>query len=333
MKSRRVFHYVTAILLTSSAINACIWDTDTLAMERNRLPEVMELITGNFPRHSREFHEWRRDRCKKLIGSRAASVTTYDDLAVSLHKLGDHQGAIAIMQAKDLLFPNLYETHSNLGTFHIYAGDLEEALKQIHAAVVINPEAHFGREKYQHWLVEWVQERKKTGIPTLDDTGDYNRVLGKPSGFAHFVARKQSGSPPPTAEAELSLRQLDDAIYGVSGMMRFADFDNPLLLEALGDLLLAGDRKVNAAQLATLSYLHASRKATTREEQERLLSYATKAGLITVGFEIEASGKLLDTELAKGQGYAGRVRKDELAWIAAGKDAGAEFHKKYLPRK
>lgn len=332
MKQRAAFLLLAGTFTLSSAtLLACLWDNDTLAAERKRLPEVAELIMGNFPRHSLKFHEWRRDRCKQLIGNHAASVSTYDDLAVSLHKLGDHQGAIAIMEAKELMFPGLYETRSNLGTFYIYTGQLDEALKYIRQALAINPNAHFGREKYQQWLVEWLQERKKSGLPpTLTVEEMYNRALGTPSGFAAVVARRENAAVGHPEREQVTLRQLDDAIFGVSGMMRFADFDNPLLLEAMGDLLLAGDQKTNAAQMASLCYLHAARKVTDATEKRRLLEYATKAGVFTPDFKIEKYEKLLTADLEKGAEAAEKVRRDEAAWISAGSDAGAEFQKKYL---
>lgn len=318
------------LTLFTGTLSACIWDTDTLSAEKKRLPKITALIGGNFPRHSRHFHEWRRDRCKQLIGSHAASVSTYDDLAVSLHKLGDHQTAIKIMEAKELLFPGLYETRSNLGTFYIYTGQLDEALKHIREALAINPNAHFGREKYQQWLVEWAQERRKDDETRLDGSDARERAQGKPFGFAAFVAHKESTAAGHPEKVEITLRQLDDAIFGVSGMMRFADFDNPLLLEALGDLLMAGDTRTNAAQLACLAYLHAAVKLTDKAEQQRLQTSAVAAGIITPDFKIENYASLLEKELAAGQALSKQVQQDELAWIAAGKDAGAEFQKKYL---
>ena len=45
------------------AADACVWDSDTLEQERSRYPTALELITGKFLRHTREFYEWRiRDR-------------------------------------------------------------------------------------------------------------------------------------------------------------------------------------------------------------------------------------------------------------------------------
>jgi len=36
---------------------ACLWDYDTLAMERQKFPDALELITGKFLRHSKPFYE------------------------------------------------------------------------------------------------------------------------------------------------------------------------------------------------------------------------------------------------------------------------------------
>ena len=53
-----------------TAVFACLWDYDTLKQERARFPETLELITGKFLRHSKEFYEWRiQDRLQKLTDS------------------------------------------------------------------------------------------------------------------------------------------------------------------------------------------------------------------------------------------------------------------------
>lgn len=332
-KYTRVLLSVGILTLSTAPLMACLWDHDTIAAERARLPGIAELITGDFPRHSREFHEWRRDRCKQLIGQSAASVSTYDDLAVSLHKLGDHKTAIQIMEAKELLFPGLYETRSNLGTFYIYTGQLDEALKYIRQALAIKPNAHFGREKYQQWLVEWVQERQKSGVSPMEQNDFYAKAVGNPYGFAAFVARKENAAGGNKDNPQITLRQLDDAIFGVSGMMRFADFDNPLLLEAMGDLLLAGSPATNASQLACVSYLHAAQKTDKEEDKKRLRNYALMTGLMIDEFKMSPYIKLLESSLNKGREAAEQVKNDEIEWIKSGKDASAEFQKKYLSKK
>ena len=61
--------------------------------------------------------------------------------------------------AKEKIKPGMYETNANLGTFHILAGDFELGLPLIDKALSIKPNAHFGRERYQKWLVEYAMTR------------------------------------------------------------------------------------------------------------------------------------------------------------------------------
>lgn len=138
-----------ALLSVPAAALACLWDSETLKQERSRCPNALELITGKFLRHSPMFYEWRiKDRQKKLKND-PKNVSYYDDIAVSYEKLGQHDKAIETILAKEEIQPGLYETYSNLGTFYILAGDFEKGLPYIDKALAINPDAHFGREKYQ----------------------------------------------------------------------------------------------------------------------------------------------------------------------------------------
>ncbi len=261
MKIRtRLLLMAGTLVLSIATVMACIWDRDTLASESARFPEAPALITGSFPRHSKEFYEWRKKSCELQLAKTPGLIDLYDDLAVAQHKLGDHKSAIATMLAKDMLRPDQYETCSNLATFYIYTGELGKALDWIRQALVINPNAHFGREKYQKWLVEWVLDRRKNPRAEIAEVVFQARSINPLIGYARFVAGKEANDAvnSRTAEPTLTPKQLAAAIRGVSGMMRFADFNNPLLQEALGDLLLAGDLEANAAHLASLCYLHAA---------------------------------------------------------------------------
>lgn len=321
---------VVASLLATHPATACIWDHDTIAMENARFPEVIDIISGNFPRHSREFHEWRITRTKARLEKTPDGLALYDDLAVSLHKLGDHAAAIETMKTKEAIRPGVYETYSNMGTFLIYTGDLPRSLDFINKALSINPGAHFGREKYQKWLVEWVI----AGKPTLSKRPGPNDQMGfSPSGYAAFVLSKQ----PVTARTVMTEALRKEALQGVLGMMRFADFDNPLLQEALADLLLTGDADANASYLASLACLHASQKAGSPEDKARLASKLSTASstLLKLNTSRNASSrKILEDELQailkRGENLASTVRKDELSWIKGGKDVSAEFTRKYL---
>src|SRR5205823_3773549 len=91
------FLAVVATLLLPGIGRACLWDFDTLAMERARFPTALEVITGKFLRHSPEFYEWRiRDRLAKLERD-PHNLAYLDDLAVAYDKLGQHDKAIEAM--------------------------------------------------------------------------------------------------------------------------------------------------------------------------------------------------------------------------------------------
>lgn len=316
--------FVCLTLAFQNPILGCLWDSDTLATESARFPDVAVMLTGTFARHSREFHQWRMEKKSDLVSAKKATALDYDDLAVSQHKLGDHRAAIATMQKKDKDMPGIYETYSNLGTFYIYTGELQEALKYINQALSINANAHFGREKYQKWLVLWVLERKEDLANGISDDTEQS---ARRQSFATMVARMEAGGLSSEAGKgmELSESQVKNAIRGVMGMMYFADFNNPILLEALGDLLKVGDMQRNAKQLANLCYLHALMKVSSPEDQKRLDERIGGKGswrdyLIGV----------LKANLTKGEQLNAKVRAEEMAWISGGKDVALEFQKKYL---
>lgn len=315
---------VCLTLAFQNPVLGCLWDSDTLATESACFPDVAVMLTGTFARHSREFHQWRMGKKSALVSAQKATALDYDDLAVSQHKLGDHRAAIATMQKKDKAMPGIYETYSNLGTFYIYTGELREALKYIDQALKINANAHFGREKYQKWLVLWVLERQEDS--DNGNSGDTEQSARRQS-FATMVARMEAGgwSRKAVEGMELSVSQVKNAIHAVMGMMYFADFNNPILLEALGDLLEVGDRERNARQLANLCYLHALMKVTSSEDQERIDERIGGKG----SWRDHLMG-VLQTNLAKGEQLNAKVRAEEMAWIAGGKDVALEFQKKYL---
>ena len=313
--------FLAAHLLILAAAQACLWDTDTIATEKSRFPEIADLIGGSFPRHSKEFYQWRKARCEAALAKGDQAPSVYDDLAVSQHKLGDHLAAIATMQAKERVHPHLYETCSNLGTFYIYSNDLEQAEAWIQRALEINKNAHFGREQYQLWLVQWL----KAGKPEVGKDRPFERALDF-RGFAAFIVEKTGfrGLPSEWKDGRVG------ALRGISGMMRFADHDNPLLLEALGDVLAAGIDTENATLLAAQSYLLASRKSKSAAEKQRLWGLMESAGGTVDAYKPRDTMRTLDSAVAEGSRLTAKIRQDEIGWIKAGKDVAAEFAAKYL---
>ena len=324
---KRLPAILLCLLFLVTPAQACIWDRDTLAMERARFPEVNELIVGYFPRHSSAYYQWRQKQVLAIpVDQRSPS--DYDDLAVSYDKLGEHDQAIATMLAKVKRFPNeaVYETHANLGTFYIHHGDLEQGAQYIGSAIEINPEAHFGREVYQKLLVEYVLATRALGhaLPLEQEIKDSLEYLY--SRFDRYVLDALGFSE---ADYQTQQSELKKAITGVLGMMRFGSHDSPILLEALGDLLDAQDSETGSQRLAARAFLKAAYETDDPVAVARYREKARSALISQQSVTLAGVEARLKEEIAKGDDYFAEIEADEKAWIAAGKDVDAQFKRAY----
>ena len=328
---------LTVLMSLAGPARACLWDYDTLREERQRFPNALELITGKFLRHSTEFYRWRVYDRKQELSAHPNNLDYQDDLAVAYEKTGDHAKAIETMLAAEKIDPHRYETKANLATFYVHAGDLPKCLEYVRAALAINPDAHFGRERYQMWLVEYIlkpQVNGKTILPLQTagtEQGAKDNAKRATKSFYNFVAVK-------VGYGQLSAAELDKAVTGVLGMMRFANFENPLLLEVLGDLLLAGghDPGMDAKRLAARCYLKASyatdnelAKESYRKLARRALSMQTRSPVTDDVLSVEELERDFNKELADASAWYGDVKAHELQWIRDGKDVDAEYDRKY----
>ncbi len=335
---------------------ACYWDKDTYKMEKQRFPNTLELITGKFLRHSDAFYAWRIEDRKKRLETAPEDLSNLDDLGVALDQIGQHAEAIETMKRALALDENRYETHANLGTFYLHSGQFKEGLVHIKRALEINPDAHFGREIVQQYLVEYVIWRRSQGrgLPLYmgGDDGDdcrppfqkvarqldrYERIKEinptdsylcpgfKHFGFTKFVVDK--GLDP------------KDAIKGVQGMMKFSNHTHPILLEVLGDLLMmkrlphSGAANADAKRLAARAYLQASNQ-TMGLPLKKL--YRAKAVLALVGhrnMNLKKIERDFKRELRRGDRYFKRIQSNEEGWIKAGKDPEKEFDRTYYKKK
>ena len=57
--SRKTIIVSSLLVVLGTTAWACLWDNDTLQMERLRFPSVLEIITGKFVRHSPAYYAWR----------------------------------------------------------------------------------------------------------------------------------------------------------------------------------------------------------------------------------------------------------------------------------
>jgi hypothetical protein len=303
---------------------ACLWDNDTIEMETKQFPDTLDLMTGNFLRHSKEYYHWRildrRDKLRQFPDS----LDYYDDLAVSYSKLGQDSMAIQLMLKKDSIAPGEYRTMANLGTFYVHHGDSKTGKKYIETAIKINPDAHFGRERIQLELVKYALNKRDNGViglPLCEETpawiyGRHRR--NKPFNFyKHLIKAKIS---------------VEEGVKGVEGMLRFGNFDSPVLLEALGDVLLQdnGGRDMNPPRnLATMAYLKAGIEAP---KYEKIYHEKAKVAFEAVGDSRKKYKEVSDrltNGIKKGKENFARIRANEIFWILNGMDPEAEYKKHY----
>ena len=314
------------LILPPQAALACLWDYDTLRDEQRGLPTMLAILSGKWERHSDYFYEQRVERMSALLAQEPGNLPAIDNLAVALEKLGRVDEAIVLMQEK-LALPDdgehpHYTTHANLGTFFLHrfgAGgdraDLDRGIDHIRTALEINPDAHFGREKYQLQVAEYI--RAAQDDPAVLDRGSFvlSEALGpkRAAEMAEYLAAAEDDTlrldlyehyntyiHVRTATSTEEAERLQPAIDGVVGMIRFGTGKSPHLYYALGDLLAArGDNHLAArAYLRALEFGH-PRPEMVREARDR------SAGMI--------KGVDLDDITADFE----REKADAAAWVAA----------------
>lgn len=314
------------VVVTNGRLFACLWDSETLAQEREKFPNILELITGKFLRHSSDYYQWRlEDRLEKLKAN-PTDDRLLDDVAVSYEKLQRFEEAIEIANEQLERTPNRYESLANLGTFLIHAGQHDEGLVYIDKALEVNPDAHFGREKYQKMLVEYILTLKQDGELKLP----LARGVMTADSFPRFIAARSD-------QDAISDDQRDAAIKGVTGMMRFSKHDHPILLEVLGQLLLSShDPEVDAKRMAARCFLIASYQVEDDEAKAGYQSHAKKA----LALQVAKSGstksisvlfveKKLQAELKDASAWYDELAANEKRWIAEGAAVDQMYDKTY----
>lgn len=293
-------------------------------MERRRFPGVHELITGRFVRHGREFYEWRAADRRRRLEPTPDDPALVDDLAVALDKLGRPLEGIEELERIRKLHPDRYETIANLGTLLIHAGRHSEGAKWIERALEINPEAHFGRERFQLLLVQYIQksELKTEGVLSTESRWSRSQKFG----FAQFVTGDRWDTD-----------ELNAALKGVMGIVHFGNAESPLVLEALGDLLLRqNEGRDDARLLAARAYLKAARNSTRTEVADRYRKMAEESLAPNADYHGSNWSKAaalvaetLEADLQEASNWRASIEADERAWIQQGADVDRRFAEKY----
>lgn len=177
---------------------ACLWDSDTLAMEAQGRIEVLETVLGWYDRFPPLYYEKRLERVTREVAQTPDKLELYDDAGVACDKLGKVDEAIEWMKKKEAAMASLpadkakehrYRYLANLGTFHAHRwvktpdreqtpADIDLAIRLITEAIKINPDAHFGREKTQLVLLQWLREPQKGPLSKFDSDSLMRQALG-----------------------------------------------------------------------------------------------------------------------------------------------------------
>ncbi|MBK1856222.1 hypothetical protein JO972_14730 [Verrucomicrobiaceae bacterium 5K15] len=182
---------------------ACLWDRDTLATEAQGQMDLVYTLVGWVDRYPDEYYQMRLERVREELGKHPEKLDLYDDAGVALDRLNRSNEAIAVMAEKKQQIDQLPEgeekdTHqyrylANLGTFYIHRWvqqgreareadytDIAHGEKLIAAAIELNPDAHFGREKYQLKTVRWLMPAYQAKLLGSGDSVSLLDMLDEP---------------------------------------------------------------------------------------------------------------------------------------------------------
>ncbi|HEY3412305.1 MAG TPA: hypothetical protein VGM51_04500 [Armatimonadota bacterium] len=217
----------TLLVIGASALAAPSWaclndrDTTTLADVAGKFPNAVQVITGRFPRNPPLYYEMRIQRITGKLKRNPNLLPEYDDIAVACDRIGRDDEAIAWMEGKRERMLALgksgdapdsgdtpwYRYYANNGTFWVHrymhsAGkrplsDVENARSLIQKAIEVYPGAHYGRERFQVYAMDWMlnegTRERSNGYTQEQPLGEYMVERGfseteRPSGTNRIAA-------------------------------------------------------------------------------------------------------------------------------------------------
>lgn len=225
-------------------VAACGWDTDTLRDELQSHADVFDLITGQFPQHSRTYYEARVRTSEAKLRAYPNDRIARNDLAVALIYLGRFDEAEVDLRRLDELKPNHYETLSNLGVLFKDKGNFAKAHEYISRALKIKADGHLGAGDLYTKMLRYHEQTAR-----LDGNAPDRSFLGHP-----YV------DGPWDSVGEGLAERVDDELFNrVKGLVKAErTFADGLLV--LGDMLLV-QRNTKLALWAYVRALHLNHPA------------------------------------------------------------------------
>lgn len=322
------------ILLLASSARGAHWDYDTEQMQRMIEPGELEIMVGKFFRHSDQFYEWRiSNRTKKIAAHDAGEAplsddqlaSAYNDWAVALNSLGRPQEAIEVMREKAEKLPDVdsFKTLANLATFLNDAGQSAAAAQTLEQALAINPDPPLGREPVELLLIQYQDQAEDDPTSPIDPSDRSEDPQGGP--FAVWLLKVKNLTD---ASPETQLAEIEQTIEALLAIMRFGEFESPVLLEALGDLQMARGQVPNGRDWAARSYLLAGRAVAASEAKTAYhrLAAAALGSLPLVPVEEQLAREIRETD-----DWFFSLADEERLWVGrkTPPDADELFYKKY----
>lgn len=160
MKSMPTLLRILAVAFFPLTVTACIWDAKTLSHEKSRSHDLAETILGAPP--APENPDKLRAIIKDLEASRHEDDPNWwNNLAGAYLRLNQPEAAVKLLEPVVQKFPGDYGIHANLGTAYHLMGRYADAEKEIARDLEINPNAHFGLEKYHLALLQYLSRDAK----------------------------------------------------------------------------------------------------------------------------------------------------------------------------
>jgi len=347
-----------------------------------RFAMAHDILHERYPKHGPAFYIERnrlaRERLKVISPDSDEAFALTDDLCAGLNRLGQPADAVPLLREKlrlqekrGLNGSDLYTTYANLGTYLYFAdmgkafrGDAaakaacEEGITFVEKSVAVNPNSHFGREKWQIIILrflldatdrpdilserDFIGDRLDHTFPAkvfrradvFDRSGDdYARpyFTGALMGGANQIARdrdniKRVGTNSENSESSYKAQgfPFDEPMLGIIGMWRQGGGPNPHFAVCIGEVML----RVGQRYIAWTAFERASRMADRfwpdSAKQQFLRDHCARRQKqieeTLAASEVPGLRPRFEAELAHGEKYQREYQEYEAAKIAAGAD-------------
>lgn len=298
-----------------STFGADLKDPDTLAQERARFPLAFETIVGKYARPSPALVASQIDKLTRQVKAEPKNGSPYGALARAQAAAGQLDEAIATMLKKEEIDPGQYETYAQCGAYYFLTRDLEKSRYYLAKAVAIDATAHQGRDLYFKHFVDYAIERLEEApdvVPLRKREGEYPGLVG-------YVAHLEKGmnkSPWTLADSQAGVRAMNEVLRSVSD-------SDPMLLEALGDLLCERSFDFNdGGRHAALAYVKAANNFPDALDVKRIDYHKLARSAVREypQWQLAPYENDLRREIIEAKRWFQKIADEQKEWVSSGED-------------